>query len=51
MRFLLLQTLANSYSIYNSGTVHLNEKGGKPVRKPYPLGPLPYGLEEIHAET
>jgi hypothetical protein len=44
LKFLFLQTHANSYSFYCSVTVQwytVKEKGRKPDKKPYPL---PYGL-------
>jgi hypothetical protein len=41
LRFLFLQTHTTSYSFYSKLLYTVNEKGGKPERKPYPL---PYGL-------
>ncbi len=37
LRFLFLQTHATSYSFFSSLLYTVQEKGGKPDRKPYPL--------------
>jgi hypothetical protein len=43
LRFLFLQIHATSYSFYNVLLYTVQEKGGKPDRKPHPIA-IAYGL-------